>query len=172
MYLNHQHRKITELVIESSYEVDERTKNKLYLALVLMMILVFGLYGIERYVDLPQNEPTHEPSHDIIIWAIPENYTYEVEIFIYGNQQDAINGKNRLAGTSITVRPDMSGRIESALYSLPYTYNLLWLRIGFGYELAEDDWQWVYTFDILRLGVELYTHIEGHDFTILVTPSQ
>ena len=64
----------------------------------------------------------------------------EVEFFIYGNQQDAINGKNRLAGTSITVRPDMSGRIESALYSLPYTYNLLWLGIGFGYELAEDDW--------------------------------
>ena len=172
MYLSHQQKQNSNLVIEPPYDVDERTKNRLYLALILIMIFISGVYGIEQYVELPQNDSTYEPSHDIIIWAKPENYTYEVEIMFYGSKQDTITEHNRLAGTSVTVRPDMPERIESALYALPYTQSVFWIRIGFGYEVAEDEWQWVYTSDILRLGVELCVHIEGHEFVILVTPVQ
>jgi hypothetical protein len=172
MHLSHQQRKGMEFVVEPSYEVDEQTKKKLYLALVLMMILLVGLYGTEQYVALQRNDSTYEPSHDIVIWAETENYTYEIKIMFYSSEQDALIERNRLTETSVTIRPDIPKRIESVLYALPTTYNVLWIQIGFGHELAEDEWQWVYKFDILRLGVEYSVIIEGHEFTMLVTPAQ
>lgn len=172
MYLSHQQRKSTELVIEPPYDVDYQTKNKLYLALILMMIILFGIYSIEQYIASSQFDPIYEPSHNIILWTKSENYTYLVDIAFYGSKQDEIVEQNRLAQASISVRPDMSERIDSVLYALPYTQSVFWIRVGFGYEVAEDEWQWEYTSDILKLGVELCVHIEGHEFVILVTPVQ
>ena len=172
MYLSHQQRESKGLVINSSHEVDLRTKKKLYSVLVFMMILLSGVYGIEQYIESHQVASTYEPSHDIILWTKPENYTYEVEIAFYGNGQDAISEQNRVAHTSITVRPDMSETIKSALYTLPYTQSIYWIRVGFGYELAEDEWEWAYTSGILKLGVELRVNLEGHEVTMLVTPAQ
>ncbi len=154
---------------EPSYAVDWRVENKVYLALILMVILISAIYGTERYAELHANDRYYEHTHDMTVWAIPENYIYVVEIEFCSSREDAYAGQNVLMGTGVTVRPDMPEKIEQALYGLPVTYSGFWVRVGFGYELAENEWQWTYDYGSLQLGVETSFYLEGRVFTILVT---
>ena len=170
--LNHHRRDSGNLVDEPPYDVSERTKSKLYLALGFMILLIYILYAIVRPLGLPPSYDDLEPTHDLTLWAEPENYTYHVRIEFYGSQQDAIADHNRLAAASPMVRPDMSNMTESCIYYLPRTPNLFWVRVGCSSEVEVEIGEWTYALCVLRIGEPLRLQLEGHDLTILVTRAQ
>ncbi len=157
---------------EPPYDVSERTKSKLYLALVFMILLIYVLYSVVRPLGFPPPSDNLEPTHDITLWAEPANYTYHVGLEFYGSQQDAMTGHNRLAHAASMVRPDMPNMTESHVYTLPQTPNLFWVRVGYVPEIDGSLGEWTYSLHVLRIGELLRVHLGGHDFAILVTRAQ
>ena len=155
------------LVDEPPYDVSERTKNKLYLALALMYLLIFGLSVVPRFV-FPSGglgDSTHQPLHQITFLYEPANYTYYVELEFYGSQQDALAEQDSLAYVEFVVGPGTTTRSEDLLY-LPLTTDLFWVRVHLCKLLdVEESW---YSLQTLRIGNSLMCHVGGHDFTILV----
>ncbi len=166
------HRLSGNLVDEPLHDVSERTKNNLYLALGFMMLLIYVIYIVVVPLGLPPPSDDLEPTHDIILWAEPANYTYTVLIEFYGSQQDAIDEYNRLGAASPTVRPDMGNMTESCIYRIPQTIDLFWVRVGYAPEIDHDLGEWTFSLHVLRIGELLRVHLEGHDFAILVTRAQ
>jgi len=103
--LSHHHRASGNIVDEPPYDVPERTKNKLYLALGFMILLIYCLYSIGSLNGTPYS---YEPSHHVTLWAQPTNDTYYVRLEFYDTQQDALGEHNRLARRVIQVGPDMT----------------------------------------------------------------
>lgn len=172
VFLSHHHRASGNLVDEPPYDVSERTKNRLYLALGFMILLIYVMYIVVFPIVSSPSSDYWEPTHDIILWAEPANYTFHVELEFYGSQQDAIDEYNKLGEASPMVRPDMSNMTESCIYNLPLTPNLFWVRVGYAPQLNHDLGEWTYSLHVLRIGELLRVHLEGHDFTILVTRAQ
>ncbi|MGD9395216.1 MAG: hypothetical protein PVJ05_02190 [Candidatus Thorarchaeota archaeon] len=157
---------------EPSYYVPERTKNKLYLALVFMILFVYVIH----IVVTPLGQPPHfdhyeEPTHNITIWTEPMNCTFHMRFEFYSSPQDAISENNRLSGSAPMFGPNTTTG-EYVVYRLPQTIDLFWVQVGYAAQTNEDLKEWTYGLYVLKIGEQLRIHLGGHDFTILVTRAQ
>ena len=166
------HRRASEsLVDESPYYVPERTKNKLYLALIFMILLIYVIHIVVTPLGQPPSFDDLEPTHDITIWTEPMNFTFHMMFEFYNSPQDAISENNRLSGAAPMVGPNTTTG-EYVVYRLPQTIDLFWVRIGYAPQTNGDLGEWTYGLYVLKIGEQLRIHLGGHDFTILVTRSQ
>ncbi|MFX1416026.1 MAG: hypothetical protein ACFFC0_04390 [Promethearchaeota archaeon] len=110
-----------------------------------------------------------EPTHNKTLWVQPENYTYYLDIEFYSSQEDAWASQNRYVGSTSAIRPFSEEKRESVLYGIPKTIDSLWLRIAC-FEEGENEDLAEFIVLMLTVGTPLYFRIEGHDFTLLITP--
>ena len=175
--LSRHHGASGNIVDEPPYDVPERTKNKLYLALGFMILLKYILYTVVRPLGLPPSYDDLEPTHDLTLWAEPTNDTYYVSLEFYVTQQDALGEHNILARRTIQVRPDMTNMTEYSIYALPQAPRSFWVRVvhAIHREVPGPDgdlYDRVYSVHLLRIGELLTVHLGDHEFSILVTPVQ
>jgi hypothetical protein len=171
VFLKYHHRTKGNLVDEPPYYVPERTKNKLYLALGFMILLIYVLHIIVIPLGQPPPSDDLEPTHYITIWTEPMNHTFHMRFEFYSSPQDAISENNRLSGSAPMVGSNTTTG-EDVVYRLPQTIDLFWVRVGYAPQTTEDLLEWTYGLYALRIGEQLRIHLSGHDFTILVTRAQ
>ena len=137
----------------------------------LILIVVATLTGITISANLGRRpiDIFDEPTHDETLWVQPENYTYYLEIEFYSSQDDAWASQNRYVGSTSAIRPFSEEKRESVLYGIPKTIDSLWLRIAY-FEEGENEDLAEFIVLMLTVGTSLHFRIEGHDFTLLVTP--
>jgi len=171
MFVRYHHRASGSLVDEPPYDVPERTKNKLYLALGFMILLIYVLHIVVTPLGSPPLDYLEEPTHNITIWTEPMNYSRILELEFYGSAQDAIGKTNRLAhaAPSIGINTTID---EDCVYTLPQTPRWFWVRIGYAPLINCETGEWVYGLYVLEIGEQLRIQLGGHDFTILVTRAQ
>lgn len=166
--MKYHHRTSGNLVDEPPYYVPERTKNKLYLALGFMILLIYVLHIVVTPLGQPPPSDDLEPTHYITILTEPMNHTFHMRFDFYSSPQDAISENNRLSGSAPMVGPNTTTG-EDVVYRLPQTNDLFWVRVGYAPQTNEDLLEWTYGLYALRIGEQLSIHLGGHDFTILVT---
>lgn len=166
--LNYHHKASGKLVEEPPYYVPERTKNKLYLALGFMILLIYVLHIVVTPLGSPPLDHLEEPTHNITIWTEPMNCSCTLELEFYGSAQDAIGETNRLAHSApwIGINTTID---EDCVYTLPQAPSRFWVRIGYAPLINCETGEWVYGLYVLEIGEQLRIHLGGHEFTILVT---
>ena len=169
--MSNHHRANESLVDEPPYDVPEHTKNKLYLTLGFMILLIYIVYIVVTPLGSPPPSDDLEPTHHITIWTEPMNHTSHMRFEFYGSPQDAISETNRLSGSAPMVGPNTTTE-EYAVYRLPQTFDLFWVRVGYAPQTDEDLLEWTYGLYTMRIGEQLEIHLGGHEFTILVTRAQ
>lgn len=170
--LNYHHRASAKLVDEPPYYVPERTKNKLYLALVFMILLIYVIHIVVTPLGQRPQSVDLEPTHHITIWTEPVNYTCTLEFEFYNSPQDAMTESNRLAHAAPEIQRNEAKRDDVYLYTLPQAPNRFWVRIGYTNLTNGEPVEWVYDIYALIIGEHLSIHLGGRDFTILVTRAQ
>jgi hypothetical protein len=171
VFLRCHQRKSGNLVDEDPHYVPERTKNKLYLALAFMILLIYVIYIVVTPLGSPSLDYLEEPTHNITIWTEPMNHTFHMRFEFYSSPQDAISETNRLSGSAPMVGPNTTTG-EDVVYGLLQTIDLFWIRVGYAPQTNEDLLEWSYGLYALRIGEHLRIHLSGHEFTILVTRAQ
>lgn len=171
VFLNYHHRASGKLVDEPPYDVSDHTKNKLYLTLGFMILLIYIMHIVVSPLGQPSPSDDLEPTHYITIWTEPMNHTFHMVFEFYSSPQDAMTENNRLAGAAPMVGPNTTSG-EYVVYRLPQTIDLFWVRVGYAPETNGDLEEWTYGMYVLGIGEQLRIHLGGHDFTILVTRAQ
>ncbi len=170
--MNYHHKARGKLVEEPPYYVPERTKNKLYLALGFMILLIYVLHIVVTPLGRPPLDHLEEPTHNITIWTEPMNHRFPMLFEFYNSPQDAMTENNRLAGAAPSIQPNVTVREGVCLYTLPQTPSRFWVRIGYANLTNGESEDWVYGVYALIIGEHLSIRLGGRDFTILVTRTQ
>jgi len=118
-----------------------------------------------RPTDIIDDTPTHNET----LWVQPENYTYYLEVGFYSTQEDAWASQNAYVRHTSVIRQSSDEKRESVLYGIPRTIDSLWLRIAY-FEEGENEDLAEFIVLMLTMGTPLHFRIEGHDFTLLITP--
>jgi len=164
--LNYHFRAGGDLVDEPPYDVSDHTKNKLYLTLAFMYLIVCVLIVGQPIIYSDSNSQSHEISHNVTLWAEPENYSYCVDIWFYSNHQDALVGYEYLDFAHFPVRPESPNMMDDDLFDLPRALDRFWVRIELCQPLVDDEC--VYSLRILEIGEPLSFYLGNHNLTILV----
>ena len=172
LVLVYHQRASSSLVDEPPYYVPERTKNKLYLTLVFMILLIYVLYLVVTSLGSPPLDHLEEPTHNITIWTEPMNYRCTLEFEFYSSPQDAMTENNRLAHAAPEIQRNETKREDVCLYTLPQAPSRFWVRIGYANLTNGESGEWVYDVYALIIGEYLSIHLGGRDFTILVARAQ
>ena len=172
VFLKYHHGASGGLVDEPPYHVPERTKNKLYLALVFMILLIYVLHIVVTPLGSPPLDHLEQPTHNITIWTEPMNHSCTLELEFYSSPQDAMTENNRLAHAAPQIQRNETKKEDVCLYTLPQAPNRFWVRIGYANLTNGESGEWVYNVYALIIGEQLSIHLGGRDFTILVTRAQ